>query len=235
MDCNDHCTNFLADSFTCALCHEEFNSEPFKLVCGSIICKNHLDSFDYGEPFSCLVCGIDHNFEESFDLSYKKDILIPNLKKKVSEMKQRLKFYESVYQNPVKFLNSSLLELKDKVSQRKIELKTILKKHCEQSVSIATKEEIETSSLRNHCTKLNSFSNELEKFTQYLKTNQNFYIYYVYGQKLKLVSKILERKIQKMKYDIQIKISESLLFEKTNIPELLAVAFGKIDIKAVNN
>ena len=235
MSSNDHCQDYTADSLTCALCHEEFDSEPFKLFCGSIVCKNHFDSVDNGELYFCLVCGLDHIFEEKFDLSYKKDILIPNLKKKVSEMKHRLEFYECVYQNPIKFLNLSLLELKDKTSEHKIELKKILKNHYEQSRTNSIREMNETSSLREYCTKLNNFSAELEKFTQFLKTNQNFYIYYIYGQKLKLLSKILERKIQKIKLEIEVKISESLLFEKSNIPELLAEAFGKIDIKSVNN
>lgn len=217
----------------CAYCHEEFNSEPFKLECASIICKHHFDHVDNNQLFTCCVCGKDHLFEEKFDLSYKKEILIPKLRKMISEMKKRVDFYESVSRDPIKFLNSQILELKEKTLQRKNDLKQTVKNHCEQSLTETNKDMVESSSLRDQCIKLNNFSGELEKFSEYLKTNQNFYIYHVYGQKLKLIGKILERKIQKMKDDIQTKILESLSIENTNIPDMLADTFGRISIKLV--
>ncbi|RNA09651.1 hypothetical protein BpHYR1_054102 [Brachionus plicatilis] len=234
MTSNDHCleSNTNETIQNCAFCHEEFNSEPFRLECGSIICKIHFDCVDSGELYSCCICGKGHVFEETTDLSYKKEILIPKLKKMVSEMKQRLEFYESVSQDPVKFLNSSLMELKEKTQERKDQLKQIVKDHYEESLTKSIPELVETSCLREQCIKLNNFSTELEKFTQYLRTNQNFYVYHVYGHKLRLVNKILERKIQKMKDDILVKILESLSIEKTNIPDLLVETLGTIGIKS---
>ncbi|CAF1110972.1 unnamed protein product, partial [Brachionus calyciflorus] len=215
------------DDYICQHCDQPFRTEPFKLKCGMSICKHHLDFIEYGDKFECLICNKEHRFEENFDLSYKKTILVKRYKDMAANLKSRLAYYEQLKQDPNKFMIEKCEHLKKQIESRKENLKILVNSHYE-NLNAKTSDKVENSELRDECFSLNNFSEELDKFAEYLKSNQNHYIYYVYAQKLKLVNRILERKLEKMRFDIQERINNSLPVKQYFTPNLADEIFGKL-------